>query len=172
VKLSALAGKIGESIQGFHLQSLVLWFEDLLCGKHLNCRFEEEKTFLIWYVGGIERSPCVGRILQLWQHASLKLGVSLFHKPSSSSRTPSCWLLGRILVAGTYLLVAGPFFSQVRLPIACWVVLITKGGRFHCAGRILLCGGRVHKQQPILMCVDRISNGKVYPLQSCESLPQ
>jgi len=94
VKLSALAGKIGESIQGFHLQSLVLWFEDLLCGKHLNCRFEEEKTFLIWYVGGIERSPCVGRILQLWQHASLKLGVSLFHKPSSSSRTPSCWLLG------------------------------------------------------------------------------
>jgi hypothetical protein len=49
VKLSALAGRIGESIQGSHLQGLVLWFEDLHCGKHFNCRFEEVWVIFSWH---------------------------------------------------------------------------------------------------------------------------
>jgi hypothetical protein len=46
VKLSALAVELEKPFRFFICRELALWFEDLQCGRHFICRFEEVRAFL------------------------------------------------------------------------------------------------------------------------------
>jgi hypothetical protein len=52
VKLSALAVRLEKPFRLFICRDLALWFEDLQCGKHFNCRFEEVRVIFLARVEG------------------------------------------------------------------------------------------------------------------------
>ena len=77
VKPSALAGKLENSFRVLICRDLTSWFEDLQCGKHSNCRFEEVRVF--FHLVQVENSDILleaGRVL-IFLAVYCRLWVSL-----------------------------------------------------------------------------------------------
>jgi len=62
VKPSFLAGRLEKPSKLFICRDLALWFEDLQCGKHFICRFEEVRAFFSWHELRVGLFSGAGRI--------------------------------------------------------------------------------------------------------------
>jgi len=156
VKPSALAGKLENSFRVLICRDLTSWFEDLQCGKHSNCRFEEVQVF--FNLARVENSDILleaGRVL-IFLAVYCRLWVSLAsyfcgdwlerHHFRSELRKPfflGAWgVLGSLLGAGRVVLLSCSVLSLV-------------GGYVHCVSllRAWFSAGKFGGFRPLATCI-------------------